>query len=103
MSGREDESRAGEQVSVAYDGLEQAVERLLGELELSRAEARDARKQLKETARAVSGLEASGAEGVLERVRELEVQNADLLERIAAGREVVKRLQAKIRFLEESA
>ena len=90
-------------VSEAYQGLEDAVGRLLSQLELSRAEARDARKQLKETARAVSGLEGSSAEGVLDRVRQLEVENEDLRTRIVSGMDVVKKLQAKIRFLEETA
>jgi hypothetical protein len=38
---------------------------------------------------------------LLERLRDLEEENADLHRRLAAGREGVERLLAKIRFLEE--
>ena len=67
----------------AFTRPEAAVDRLLGQLEESRA--------------------GAGADAVelARRVRTLEGENADLRERLTGGREIAERLTAKIRFLEE--
>jgi len=103
MSGKESKTSAGAGAGAEVDGLDKAVTRLLTELDRARSDAKKAQLELKETARAVSGLGAKGASGLLERVRVLEGENEDLRTRIGDGSEIVQRLQAKIRFLEESA
>ena len=95
--------KAGSQTSgdVAFNDLERAVSRLLDELEASRDRESGARKQLRETQKSVKGLENVGGTEVLERLRLLETENDDLKSRLSDGREIGKRLKAKIRFLEE--
>ncbi len=67
----------------ALDRLENAVSRLLAELEDTRSS------------------NGPDPRDLARRVRVLEDENEDLRERLSGGHEIAERLMAKIRFLEE--
>ena len=75
--------------------LDDAVERLLARLEETRAEAAALSAVGTGTGETQDPAELAG------RLRRLEAENEELLERLRSGHDIVQRLMAKIRFLEE--
>ena len=75
--------------------LDEAVERLLARLEETRAEAAALAAVGTGTGETQDPAELAG------RLRRLEAENEELLERLRSGHDIVQRLMAKIRFLEE--
>ena len=83
--------------------LESAVRRLIRQSAELRAElrlARERNRELMELLGPVAEGEAS-PESVLERLRAAEDERHELQQRLERGREVVERMMARIRFLEE--
>lgn len=103
------EDNGGTLEAAAFDRLESAVVRLVGELQ-------DAQRRIDEAEGRVEEVEARNSEmvGLVERFTEnpadaqkimgrltsLEAQNEDLRSRLERGREGVERMIARIRFLE---
>lgn len=86
-----------------FDRLEGAVEATLiriGGLERDLDEARRQASEMEELLRKFSQGETAPSE-MAERLRLLEEENRDLRDRLQSGKEGVKRLLARIRFLEE--
>ena len=109
MSSQEARSSGGGQTSTrereALSRLDEAVGGLLDELERLRKEHGEATSKAAELeellANFVEGESEPGA--LVERVRELESENGDLRVRLEEGREGIRRMLARIRFLEEQA
>lgn len=99
MSGDSHETPERETLLRVELAVGRAVERIR-ELE---SEVRDARRRAGELDRVLVRIAGGELEptDLVERLRALEEENADLRGRLAAGRERVERLLAKIRFLEE--
>jgi predicted nuclease with TOPRIM domain len=99
------EDKSGEPVGerAALKALEGAVGRLLDHVRTlsTRAEKADARRaEVEDLLRRITSGDESPAHMHV-RLRELEVENEDLRDRLGKGRETVERLLARIRFLEE--
>ena len=89
--------------SEPFARLESAVRRLVRQSAELRAELRSARKrneELMELLAPVAEGEA-GPESVVERLRAAEDERRELDRRLGRGREVVERMMARIRFLED--
>ena len=89
--------------SETFARLESAVRRLIRQSAELRAElrlARERNRELMELLGPVAEGEAS-PESVLERLRAAEDERHEFQQRLERGREVVERMMARIRFLEE--
>ncbi len=98
-----EQARRTPDVEGSFARLESAVRRLIRrnaelEAELRRAEERN-RELTEVLAPVVEG--DAGPESVVERLRASERDRRALRERLARGREVARRMTARIRFLEE--
>lgn len=103
MSTSEDKGNDGPGDRAALQALEGAVGRLLDRVRtLAAAEEKaDARRaEVEELLRRITSGDESPA-SMHVRMRELEVENADLKDRLTRGRETVERLLARIRYLED--
>ena len=103
MSKREDKSQRGPSEATALDELETAVlgavahmKDLRGRLEEALGEGAQTRDLLRKFTEG----EEDPSE-IMDRLRRLELENQELLERLKRGKEGVERLLARIRFLEE--
>lgn len=102
MSNPEPAQRAPD-ASETFARLESAVRRLIRQSAELRAELQAVRERNRE----LTGLLAPVAQGeaspesMVERLRAAEEQRRELEQRLARGREVVERMMARIRFLEE--
>ena len=102
MSNREQVQQTPD-ASETFARLESAVRRLIRQSAELRADLRLARqrnRELMELLGPVAEGEAS-PESVLERLRAAEDERLELQQRLERGREVVERMMARIRFLEE--
>jgi hypothetical protein len=83
--------------------LEAAVLRALERIRQLEGQLGDAQRRTGELDQVLARITAGevAPSSLLESVRALEGENADLRQRLAGGRERVERLLAKIRFLEE--
>ncbi|MCY4646004.1 MAG: hypothetical protein OXE73_03920 [Gammaproteobacteria bacterium] len=89
--------------SEAFARLESAVRRLIrrsAELKAELRSARERNRELMELLGPVAEGEA-GPESVLERLRAAEDERREYAGRLERGREVVERMMARIRFLED--
>ena len=83
--------------------LEASVSRALERIRQLEGELQDSRRQSGELDQVLGRITQGDLppSSLMERLRALEAENADLRQRLAGGRERVERLLAKIRFLEE--
>ncbi|MEZ4414407.1 MAG: hypothetical protein R3E10_01500 [Gemmatimonadota bacterium] len=87
----------------ALSRLENAVDALIEARARARERAEQAEAQLRELEALLASFERGDAspKGLHERVKVLEEENADLSDRLERGRESVRRVLDKVRFLEE--
>ena len=103
MSNPEGRTKQGLHVVQGFGPLEKAVDGTLSRLEELRVRLQKAEEQGKdmdELLRKFTGEDEDPAQ-LLARLRSLESENLELLDRLQKGREGVERLLARIRFLEE--
>ena len=89
--------------SEPFARLESAVRRLIRQSSELRAELRTARQRNQELMELLAPIAEgeAGPESVVERLRAAEDERQELEERLERGREVVERMMARMRFLED--
>ena len=97
------EASAGQPERAAFQELDTAIGQLIDQLSSMKSRADDAEAksaELEEIVKRFTGDEA-GAGRLLTRMKDLELENIALKERLDRGRAGVDRLLARIRFLED--
>ncbi len=96
-------ARQAPDASEPFARLESAVRRLIRRSAALRAELRSARERNRELMELLAPIAAgeAGPESVLERLRAAEDGRRELEGRLERGREVVERMMARMRFLED--
>ena len=98
-----EEAQQAPDASETFARLESAVRRLIRQSAGLRAELRSARERNRELVELLAPVAEgeAGPESVLERLRAAEDERQEFAGRLERGREVVERMMARIRFLED--